>query len=65
MTIKTMLYIIVVPFSFLALDSINIQNVFKKNKYYQARILFLFLAMSLSYLVVNFFYDFFTFSRII
>ena len=60
MTIKTILYIIILPFSILALDSINIQNVFKKNRYYQARILYLFLSMALTYLVVNFCYDFFT-----
>lgn len=65
MTIKIVLYLIVFPFSLLALDSINIQNVFKKNRYYQSRILFIFLAMSLSYLVVNFFYDFFMSTRII
>lgn len=65
MTIKIVLYLIVFPFSLLALDSINIQNVFKKNRYYQSRILFMFLAMSLSYLVVNFFYDFFMSTRII
>jgi len=65
MTIKTMLYIIILPFSLLALDSLNIQNAFKKNRYYQARILFMFLAMSLSYLVVNFLYDFFVSGRII
>ena len=59
-TIKTILYVLIVPFSILALDSINIQKVFKKNRYVQARILYLFLAMALSYLVVNFFYDFFT-----
>ena len=59
MAIKTILYIVVLPFSFLALDSININNIFKKNRYYQARILYMFLVMALSYLVVNFFYDFF------
>lgn len=59
MAIKTILYLIVVPFSILAIDSINFEHVFKKNRYYQARILFMFLAMGLSYLVVNFLYDFF------
>ena len=59
MAIKTILYLIVVPFSILAIDSINFNSVFKKNRYTQARILFMFLAMGLSYLVVNFFYDFF------
>lgn len=64
MNVKTILYIIIVPFSMLAIDSLNLQNVFKKNRYYQSRILFMFLSMALSYLVVNFFYDFFTVSRI-
>ena len=59
MTIKTILYLIILPFSILALDSINIENKFKKNKYYQARILYLFLSVALTYLVVNFFYDFY------
>lgn len=64
MTIKTILYILIVPFSMLAIDSLNFEHVFKKNRYFQARILFVFLSMALSYLVVNFFYDFFTFTRI-
>lgn len=65
MTIKTILYIILVPFTLLALDSINIQNVFKKNKIFQAKMLYIILTMSISYLAVNFLYDFFTNSRII
>lgn len=65
MNLKILLYILIIPFAILSLDSINIQNLFKKNRYYQARILYLFLALSLSYLVVNFLYDIFLFSRII
>ena len=65
MTIKTILYIIFVPFKLLALDSINIQNVFKKNKIFQAKMLYIILTMAISYLAVNFLYDFFEFSRII
>lgn len=65
MNVKTLLYIIAVPLSIVALDSLNIQNKFKKNKYYQSRLLFLMLSLSLSYLTVNFFYDFFTYSRFI
>ena len=48
-----------------ALDSINITNLFKKNRYYQARVLYLFVSMALAYLVVNFLYDFFLFSKFI
>lgn len=65
MHLKTLLYIIAIPFSIWALDSINITNVFKKNRYVQARILYIMLSVSLSYLVVNFFYDFFSYSKFI
>lgn len=59
MNLKILLYCLSIPFSIWALDSINIKDIFKKNKYYQARFLYLFLSLGLSYLVVNFFYDFF------
>ena len=65
MNIKTILYIVVVPLTIWALESLNINQFFKKNRYYQSRILYLILSLGLSYLVVNFFYDFFTYSRII
>lgn len=63
--LKTILYIVTVVLSIWALDSINITNLFKKNRYYQSRLLYLFVAFSLSYLVVNFFYDFFLYSKFI
>lgn len=65
MNAKTILYITITPLVIWALDSINITNVFKKNRYYQARALYLILSLSLSYLTVNFIYDFFQYSRII
>ena len=65
MSAKAILYIIVTPLVIWALDSINITNVFKKNRYYQARALYLILTLSLSYLTVNFLYDFFMYSKII
>lgn len=64
MTIKTILYIFVVPMVIWSLDSIRMNEIFKKNKEYQARLFFLMLAMSLSYLTVNFFYDFFIYTKI-
>ncbi len=63
--LKTILYIVAVILSIWALDSINITNLFKKNRYYQARILYLFVSMALAYLVVNFLYDFFLFSKFV
>lgn len=65
MGVKTILYIVILPLSLWALESLNIENKFKKNRIYQARLLALFLAMGLSYLVVNFFYDFFINSKFI
>ena len=57
MNIKIILYVIIIPLSLFALDSLNIENKFKKNKMFQARVLALFLSVGLSYLVVNFLYD--------
>ena len=65
MTIKTILYLVITPLVIWALESINITNVFKKNRYYQARALYLILTISLAYLTVNFLYDFFMYSKII
>ena len=65
MSAKTVLYLFITPITIWALESINITNVFKKNRYYQARAVYLILALSLSYLVVNFIYDFFMYSKII
>ncbi len=63
--IKGILYLVMVPISIWALDSININGIFKKNRYYQSRILYLLLSIGLSYLVVNFFYDFFVNTKFI
>lgn len=59
MNIKLILYCIVVPLTIWGLSSINIKNLFKKNSYYTSRILYLFVTFALSYLVVNFLYDFY------
>lgn len=65
MTIKTILYIIVVPLTIWSLESIRTNGIFKKNHYYQARLLYVMCSMALSYLVVNFLYDFFLYSKFI
>ena len=65
MTIKTILYIIVVPLSIFALDSLNLNNKFKKNHEFHVKLFYLMTCLGLSYLVVNFFYDFFVNSAII
>lgn len=65
MQIKILLYVITVPLSIFALDSININGMFKVNKVIQARILYLLISFSVSYLVTNFLYDFFLNNQII
>lgn len=56
--IKFLLYLIVMPLTVYAMDSVNINGVFKKNKIYQARILYILIIFALSYLITNFLYDF-------
>lgn len=56
---KFFLYIFVSVITIWAMDSININAIFKKNKIYQARVFYFFLGLSLIYLVTNFIYDFY------
>ena len=59
--VKLILYILVIPIVVYAVDSVNINNIFKKSKdnYYQARLMYMVIVMALCYLVVNFVNDFF------
>lgn len=65
MSAKFLLYVITTPFVILALNSININKIFKKNKVFEARLFYFFIALSLIYLVTNFIYDCASFSKII
>lgn len=65
MHLKTILYCIIIPISIWAIDSINFEGKFKKNRFLQARVLYILIALGLSYLVVNFFLDFYTYSKFI
>ena len=56
--IKFVIYLIVMPLIIYVMDSVNINVIFKKNKVNQARIFYILLVFGLSYLVVNFLYDF-------
>ena len=57
MRVKFILYIIVGILVIWSMDSININQIFKKNKIYQARLFYFFITISLIYLVTNFIYD--------
>ena len=54
---KITLYFLITVLVIISLDSVNINNVFKKNKIFQARLFYFFLAISLIYLVTNFIYE--------
>ena len=55
---KFILYLFILPLVIYAMDSVNFNSIFKKNKVFQARIFYILVMFSLSYLVCNFLYDF-------
>lgn len=58
--VKFILYLLVIPIVVWSMDSVNINAVFKRGQsdYYQARVMYMIVVASLSYLVVNFVNDF-------
>ena len=65
MTAKFLIYIVVTIMVVWSLESVNINQIFKKNRYYQARVFYFLLASALIYLVTNFFWDLFTSIKIL
>lgn len=65
MSTKFFIYVLVTPIVIYAMDSININQIFKKNKVMQARVFYLLLAISLIYIITSFTYDFFISSQIL
>ena len=64
MSAKYFIYILVGILVVWSFDSLNINSLFKKNIVLQARVLYFMLALSMTYLVTNFIWDFFTVSKI-
>lgn len=64
MSVKAFLYILVGIVVIWALDSININQIFKKNRVVQARVFYFLLALSLIHLVTSFIYDFYLATKI-
>lgn len=58
--VKFILYLLIIPIIVWSMDSININGMFKtgQSDYYQARVMYMIIVASLSYLVVNFINDF-------
>lgn len=57
--IKAILYLSIFPLSIWVMESLDLNKIFKQSRVVQARIMYLMLAMSITYLTVNFLYDFF------
>ena len=51
---KFFLYLLVTPLTIYAMDSLNINQIFKKNHVLQARIFYILMGLSIIYLVTNF-----------
>ena len=63
--IKAILYVFTLIMSIWAMEGLDLNRFFKQSRITQARIMYLMIAMSISYLVVNFLYDFFINCKII
>lgn len=59
MNLRTILYIFTLPIVVWTIDCLNIDRFFKQGRIWQIRLFYLLLVLSLSYLTVNFFYDFY------
>ena len=57
---KFFIYIAVTFLVIWAMESVDINKIFKKNRIMQARVFYFLLGISLIYLVTNFFMDLFT-----
>jgi len=65
MNIITILYILIVPLTIWVISAMKLEHLFKKQQTMQIVIFYVFISLGLSYLVVNFIYDFYEVSRII
>ena len=56
--LKIVIYSIVFIITIWSMEGLDLNKLFKQSRVLQARILYLFIAISISYLVTNFIYDF-------
>lgn len=64
MSVKFFVYLFVTIIVIYSMDSVRINQIFKKDKITQACLFYFLVAISLIYLVSNFIMDFFTSSQI-
>ncbi len=65
MSVKFFVYLFITIIVVWAMDSVNINAIFKKNKVMQARVFYFLLGLAMIYLITNFIMDFFEYSKII
>ena len=53
-----LLYSIILVLVIWTMDGVNINAIFKKNRIYQARVFYIMIVFSITYLVTNFIIDF-------
>ena len=59
MSAKAILYVLITILVIWALEGVNINQIFKKNRVVQARVIYFLIALSIIYPVTNFLWDFF------
>lgn len=65
MSAKFFIYLFVSILVVWAMEAVNINQIFRKNRVIQARVFYLLLGLSMIYLVSNFVYDFFLSTKMI
>ena len=65
MSVKFFIYCLITILVIWAMDSVNINGIFKKNKILQARIFYFLLGISMIYLITNVIFDIFTTVKIV
>ena len=63
MNIRFYLYSLIVPLTIWSLLSLNLEKYFKKGHVNQIKVFYILITFAISYLVVNFLYDFYLVSK--
>ena len=65
MNFKFLIYVFVAILVIWSMESVNINQIFKKNHVKQAHLFYFLLCLSMTYLISNFIFDFFLSTQII
>ncbi len=63
MNVRFYLYFLIVPLTVWTLLSLNLEKYFKKGHVNQIKVFYILITFAISYLVVNFLYDFYLVSK--